>query len=131
MNDPGKRWSELDELFHGLPKNTPLRPRVDGTREEIDDIASPDYARNLPANPSDVFYADEAREYASNFQGVLEDTPSSYPFNFAKTSFPFYFGVDQFRGGDGINRVEVNLEFPVQPAGENPFPRATTRRKRW
>jgi len=91
-----------------------LRPRVHGTREEIDEVASPDYARNLPANPSDVFYADEAREYASNFEGVLEDTPSSYPFNFAKTSFTFYFGVDQFRGGDAVNRIEVNLEFPVE-----------------
>lgn len=122
LNDPGKRWTELDELFHGLPQNTPLRPRVHKTSEEIDDISSPDYARNLPASPSDVFYADEAREYASNFQGVLEDTPSSYPFNFAKTSFTFYFGVDQFRGGQGVNRIEVNLEFPVQPAEGKSIP---------
>jgi len=122
LNDPGKRWTKMDELFHGLPQNTPLRPRVQGTREEIDDNASPDYARNLPANPSDVFYADEAREYASNFEGVLEDTPSSYPFNFAKTSFTFYFGVDQFRGGEGVNRIEVNLEFPVQPVEGKPLP---------
>ncbi len=122
LNDPGKRWTKMDEVFKGLPQNTPLRPRVHGTREEIDDNASPDYARNLPANPSDVFYADEAREYASNFEGVLEDTPSSYPFNFAKTSFTFYFGVDQFRGGDGVNRIEVNLEFPVQPVEGKSLP---------
>ena len=122
LNDTGKRWTGLHEAFLGLPQNTPLRPRVHGTREEIDDNASPDYARNLPANPSDVFYADEAREYASNFQGVLEDTPSSYPFNFAKTSFTFYFGVDQFRGGDGVNRIEVNLEFPVQPVEGKSLP---------
>ncbi len=114
LNDTGRRWTDLDELLHALPQETPLRPRVHGTREEIDEVASPDYARNLPANPSDVFYADEAREYASNFEGVLEDTPSSYPFNFAKTSFTFYFGVDQFRGGDAVNRIEVNLEFPVE-----------------
>lgn len=122
LNDPGKRWTKMDEVFKGLPQNSPLRPRVHGTREEIDDNASPDYARNLPANPSDVFYADEAREYASNFEGVLEDTPSSYPFNFAKTSFTFYFGVDQFRGGDGVNRIEVNLEFPVQPVEGKSLP---------
>ena len=122
LNDPGKRWTKMDEVFKGLPQNAPLRPRVHGTREEIDDNASSDYARNLPANPSDVFYADEAREYASNFEGVLEDTPSSYPFNFAKTSFTFYFGVDQFRGGDGVNRIEVNLEFPVQPVEGKPLP---------
>lgn len=117
INDTGRGWSTLDELFQGLEQETPLRPRVHGTREEIDANASPDYERNLPGNPSEVFYQDEAREYASNFEGVLEDTPTSYPFNFAKTSFTFYFGVDQFRGGEGVNRVEVNLEFPVEPLG--------------
>jgi GWxTD domain-containing protein len=122
MNETGRRWGTLDELFKGLPRHTPLRPRVHGTSEQIDEIASPDYERNLPANPSEVFYRDEAREYASNFEGVLEDTPSSYPFNFAKTSFTFYFGVDQFRGGDGVNRVEVNLEFPVEPVPGKSIP---------
>lgn len=115
INDTGRRWGTLDELFKGLPQDTPLRPRVHGTEEDIDEVTSRDYERALPASPSDVFYQDEAREYASNFEGVLEDTPSSYPFNFAKASFTFYFGVDQFRGGDGVNRVEVNLEFPVEP----------------
>lgn len=121
LNDTGRRWTELDEFFKGTEQETPLRPRVHGTTEQIDEIASPDYERFLPNNPSDVFYQDEAREYASNFEAVLEDTPSSYPFNFAKTSFPFYFGVDQFRGGEGVNRVEVNLEFAVEPvAGKSP-----------
>jgi GWxTD domain-containing protein len=115
INDTGRNWSPNDEFFKGLEQVTPLRPRVYATTEQIDEIASPDYERNLPANPSDVFFKDEAREYASNFEAVLEDVPSSYPFNFAQTSFTFYFGVDQFRGGEGVNRVEVNLEFPVQP----------------
>jgi GWxTD domain-containing protein len=122
VNETGRKWTELDEFFKGLPHNTSLRPRVEGTSEQIDEIASPDYERNLPANPSDVFYKDEAREYAANFEAVLEDTPTSYPFNFAKTSFTFYFGVDQFRGGDGVNRVEVNFEFPVQPVAGKPVP---------
>ncbi len=122
INDTGRKWSTLDELFKGLPTEVPLRPRVHGTTEQIDETSSRDYQRDLPANPSDVFYKDEAREYASNFEGVLEDTPSSYPFNFTKTSFTFYFGVDQFRGGDGVNRVEVNLEFPVQPVEGKPVP---------
>ena len=122
LNDTGRNWTANDEFFKGLEQVTPLRPRVYGTTEEIDEIASPDYERNLPANPSDVFFKDEAREYASNFEAVLEDTPSSYPFNFAKTSFTFYFGVDQFRGGEGINRVEVNLEFPVQPVEGKALP---------
>jgi GWxTD domain-containing protein len=122
INDTGRNYSRLDELFKGLEQETPLRPRVHGTTEQIDEIASPDYERNLPDNPSDIFFEDRAKEYASNFEAVLEDVPSSYPFNFAKTSFQFYFGVDQFRGGDGVNRVEVNLEFPVQPVAGKSIP---------
>jgi hypothetical protein len=115
LNETGRSWTALDEMIKGLEEEIPIRPRVYGTTEQIDEVTSKDYQRSLPANPSDVFYQDEAREYASNFEGVLEDTPSSYPFNFAKTSFTYYFGVDQFRGGDGVNRVEVNFEFPVEP----------------
>lgn len=126
LNETGRNWTKLDEVFNGLEDPTPLRPRVYGTTEQIDEIASPDYERNLPDNPSDVFFEDRAKEYASNFEAVLEDTPSSYPFNFAKTSFTFYFGVDQFRGGDGVNRVEVNFEFPVEPAVE-PVPQRSYR----
>ncbi len=122
INDTGRRWGKIDEFFSGLEPETPLRPRVFGTTEQIDEIASPDYERNVPTNPSDIFYKDKAKEYASNFEAVLEDTPSSYPFNFAKTAFTYYFGVDQFRGGDGVNRVEVNLEFPVQPIEGKPLP---------
>jgi len=44
---------------------------------------------------------------------VLHDVPSSYPFSFAGEAFPFYFDVVQFKGGDGLNRVEVNVEFAV------------------
>lgn len=122
VNDTGRNWNAIDEFFKGLEQETPLRPRVYGTNEQIDEIASPDYERNLPANPSDVFFKDEAREYAANFEATLEDIPSSYPFNFAKTSFLFYFGVDQFRGGEGVNRVEVNFEFPVQPVEGKALP---------
>jgi GWxTD domain-containing protein len=122
LNDPGRSQNMLSRVVDGIRQETPIRPRVDGTTERIDEPTNPDYEANLPDNPSDVFYQDEAREYASNFQAVLEDTPTSYPFNFARTAFTFYFGVDQFRGGDGVNRVEVNLEFPVQPAEGKPVP---------
>lgn len=122
LNDTGRDWSANDEFFKGLEQVTPLRPRVYKTTEEIDEIANPDYERNVPHNPSDIFFKDEAREYAANFETVLEDVPSSYPFNFAQTSFTFYFGVDQFRGGEGVNRVEVNLEFPVRPVEGKPLP---------
>jgi hypothetical protein len=102
-----------------------LRPRMAGETEDISEVNSPDWARSLPDNPSDVFFKDEAREMAANFQGVLEDTPSSYPFNFAKKSFPFFFDVEQFRGGEGVNRVEVNLELLVEPTSRTEPARRT------
>jgi hypothetical protein len=70
---------------------------------------------------------EKAVELAANFEGVLEDTPSSYPFNFSKRAFPFYFDVEQFRGGRGVNRVEVNLELLVEPTRNVKIVRRTYR----
>ncbi|HEX5133099.1 MAG TPA: GWxTD domain-containing protein [Candidatus Krumholzibacteria bacterium] len=122
LNDTGVDWGIREELLGVVEPERYLRPRMAGTTEHIDELVDPDYARNLPDNPSDVFQMDRVQKMASNFQAVLEDTPSSYPFNFARETFPFYFGVDQFRGGDGVNRVEINLEFPLKPASGSPPP---------
>jgi len=46
---------------------------------------------------------------------TVEDTPASYPFNFNRKELPFFFGVDRFRGGEGTNRVDVQIEVPVNP----------------
>lgn len=115
LNETGVDWGIREELFGVVEPARYLRPRMAGTTERIDELVDPDYARSLPDNPSDVFQRDRVQKLASNFQAVIEDTPSSYPFNFAKERFLFYFGVDQFRGGDGVNRVEVNLQFPLKP----------------
>jgi hypothetical protein len=115
LNDTGVDWGIREPLFGIVEPERYLRPRVGRTTERIDEIVDPDYARSLPDNPSDIFQKDQVRKMASNFQAVLEDTPASYPFNFQRESFPFYFGVAQFSGGEGVNRVEVNLEFPLQP----------------
>lgn len=121
LNDTGVEWGIREKLYGMVEPERYLRPRTAKTTERIDELVDPDYARSLPDNPSDVFQRSRVEKMASNFQAVLEDTPSSYPFNFEKTSFPFYFGVEQFRGGDGVNRVEVNLQFPLEPvAGASP-----------
>lgn len=114
VNDTGVKWGLREQLLGMLEPKRYLRPRLGRTSEHIDEIVDPDYARSLPENPSTVFQADHMRKLASNFQAVLEDTPSSYPFNFARKSFRFYFDVDRFRGGEGVNRVEVNFEFPLE-----------------
>lgn len=118
VDETGVRWTTLKEATLGLEPKRYLRPRVAGETEDISEVNSPDWVRKLPDNPSDVFFKDKAVEMAANFQGVLEDTPSSYPFNFAKRSFPFFFDVEQFSGGEGVNRVEVNLELLVEPTGK-------------
>jgi GWxTD domain-containing protein len=115
VNETGVEWGPVREALIGLEPQRFLRPRLGGTTEGMDEIVDPDWARSLPDNPAVVFDRDQVKELASNFEGVLEDTPSSYPFNFAKTAFPFYFGVEQFRGGEGVIRAEVNLEFLVKP----------------
>ncbi|MEJ2722639.1 MAG: GWxTD domain-containing protein, partial [bacterium] len=86
-------------------------------QEAIDAIMDPDLPQAIPKDVSDVFEKDKIREVANNFEIVLEETPTTYPFNFNRRELPFYFGVDQFRGGEENNRVEVNIEVPVVVEG--------------
>ncbi|UCG50540.1 MAG: GWxTD domain-containing protein [Candidatus Latescibacterota bacterium] len=67
----------------------------------------------VPPLPS----AHAAHQYESfqkrvhRFQEVLSKTPASYPYDFEDNRLPFVFGVDQFRGGEWVDRVDVNVEF--------------------
>lgn len=117
--------SPLQEAALGIAPERYLRPRTAGENEDISALNSTDWLRSVPNNPSDVFQRDKVVELAANFEGVLEDTPSSYPFNFQKKTCPFYFDVEQFRGGEGLNRVEVNLELLVQPVSNRNVVRRT------
>ncbi len=119
------RRTPLQEAVIGLAPQRYLRPRTAGETEDISAVNSSEWLHNVPGNPSDVFHRDRAVELAANFEGVLEDTPSSYPFNFEKKSCPFYFDVEQFRGGEGLNRVEVNLQLLVQPVSNRNVVRRT------
>ena len=115
----------LQEAAMGIEPQRFLRPRMAGETEDIGAVTSNDWLRSVPNNPGTVFTRDKAVELAGNFEGVLEDTPSSYPFNFEKKTCPFYFDVEQFRGGDGLNRVEVNLEVLVKPVSNRNVIRRT------
>jgi GWxTD domain-containing protein len=118
VNETGVEWTLLKEATVGLEPQRYLRPRAGRESEDIGELNSTDWMRSLPDNPSDVFFKEEAAEMAANFEGVLEDTPSSYPFNFAEKASPFFFDVEQFRGGGGLNRVEVNLELLIEPTSQ-------------
>jgi GWxTD domain-containing protein len=81
--------------------------------ENIDALMDPDLRYELPKDVSAVFHKDKIREVANNFEITLEDTPSSYPFNFDRRELPFFFGIDRFRSGQTANRVDLQIEVPV------------------
>jgi GWxTD domain-containing protein len=112
--------------YYSAPAYTPVPQSAIPGREEayimdrpreleagIDALMDPDLLDMLPKNVSTVFQRDQIREVANNFEIVLKETPSSYPFNFERKELTFYFAVDQFRAGRKTNRVDISLELPV------------------
>lgn len=81
--------------------------------ENIDAIMDPNLPLQLPGDISAAFEKEKIEEAANNFEATIEDVPSSYPFNFNRKELPFFFAVDQFRGGKETNRVDVQIEVPV------------------
>jgi len=125
INDPID-WADAKDQLEIIAPRSAVNPRMRGMSEGMDEIVNPDTKYITPGNPSYAFQNDRVREYANNFEVALEEAPSSYPFNFEDTSFPFYFAVDQFKGGEGVNRVEVNVEFPADLSeGEEALPSKT------
>jgi GWxTD domain-containing protein len=110
-------WGALQDNIIGPKPHRVERQRMDRVSEGMDEIANPDQANLIPDNPSEQFLLRRAEDMAANYEGVLEDTPTSYPFNFREDErLPFFFGVSQFKAGAGINRIEVDIQFPVDPA---------------
>ena len=99
----GETWRETEYLM-SKPRELP---------ENIDAIMNPNLANELPRDISEAFDKDRIQEVANNFEAAVEDTPTSYPFNFNREELPFFFGVDRFRGGEETNRVDVQIEVPV------------------
>lgn len=88
--------------------------KVAGTAS-MDRVSAPIDAALMPDLPRPVVgEGDERaqfRKMVGKFEEVREETPASYPFNFDRNRMPFFFAVDNFRGGEWINRVDVNVEF--------------------
>jgi len=111
ITDAQVPWTLEHQYIYGAQPESHVQPRMRGMSEGMDEIVDPDTETMLPDNPSITFHEERIRKYANNFEVVLEETPSAYPFNFADETLPFYFDVDQFKGGEAVNRVEVNIEF--------------------
>ena len=69
-------------------------------------------------NPSDEFTFADFQETLRRFPEVLESTPVVYPFDFAGMRVPMAYEVAFFRGGESVDRVDVNAEFDVEPASD-------------
>lgn len=67
-------------------------------------------------NPSWEFSHENYQQSLWRFYEVLETNPVVYPFNFEGARVPFVFDVAYFRGGESVDRVDVNAEFVVAPA---------------
>lgn len=63
------------------------------------------------SGPSDQFAAESFEKSLFNFPEVLEQAPVVYRFDYAAMRVPFDFEVALFRGGDAVDRVDVNAEF--------------------
>lgn len=45
------------------------------------------------------------------YYDLVDQMPAIYPFDFASMHIPAFVAVDQFRGGEGVDRVDVSTEF--------------------
>jgi len=46
-----------------------------------------------------------------SYYDLVDQAPSVYPFDFADMHIPAFVSVQSYRGGDGVDRVDVNTEF--------------------
>ncbi|MBI4721183.1 MAG: GWxTD domain-containing protein [Chitinivibrionia bacterium] len=81
--------------------------------ENIDAIMNPDQQNFEVSTASEVFQRDKMHEAANNFETALKETPVNYPFNFTAIPLPFFFDIDQFKAGNGLNRIEIHVEIPA------------------
>ncbi len=65
---------------------------------------------DIPTPSSEFEYAEFERSLR-NFGALLEAQPVIYPFDFDGARVPFEYDVAFFRGGEGVDRVDLNAEF--------------------
>ncbi|MCI0451563.1 MAG: GWxTD domain-containing protein [Candidatus Latescibacteria bacterium] len=67
---------------------------------------------------SDQFTWEDFQQSLWRFPEVLETYPAAFPFDFEPMRVPFEFGVACFRGGESLDRVDVNAEFEAVDRGK-------------
>lgn len=71
---------------------------------------------------------DDYMDTVFRYQAVLEKTPYSYPSDHDWMRVPMAYRVENFRGGESVDRVDVNAEFQsrVAPLGDKSHSRRFT-----
>ena len=65
---------------------------------------------------ADQFIGDDFERSLLRFPEVLETIPVVYPFDYRHMRVPIEYEVAYFRGGEAVDRVDVNTEFQVNLA---------------
>lgn len=96
-----------------MPSGGPTMPDLDLDNMSLDVVLGARGGYFGLGDPSAEYSHDAFMESIYRFPEVLETTPVAYPFDFAFVRMPFVFDVAFFRGGEAIDRVDVNTEFEV------------------
>lgn len=105
---PGMRPAS-DRLTLGSEK-LPDKPLDAQTLDATMNAMLNDGSTLLP-DPTLEFEYDDASKMINRFFDVLEKHPVMYPSDFDFMKIPLDFDVACFRGGEGVDRVDVNAEF--------------------
>jgi GWxTD domain-containing protein len=76
----------------------------------IDEFSGPRMTIEPPTIATDS-KTDNYRKMLNRFAELRTATPSTYPSNHERNQVPFVFEIGEFRGGDMVDRVDVNMEF--------------------
>ena len=125
-------------FLEGVQAPVGERPRSD--RRNLASKHNPDRPMDYMTVDADPLWADDlyppfAEKHYDDFMkrvyryyDVLEETPVVYSFDYATMRVPMCFAVQSFRGGEGVDRVDVSAEFEanVTVCSPTPCPRAAS-----
>jgi GWxTD domain-containing protein len=120
-------------FFHLETVQTPVGARPRSDRRNLASEWNPDYPMDympvdidpmsfwsLPAPFAERGY-DAYLKQIFRYRDVAQETPVAYPWDFSTARIPTLFAVQSFRGGNGVDRVDVCAEFEssVKPLAAN------------
>jgi GWxTD domain-containing protein len=105
------------ERVHLPPGERPRNDRRVLASEKLDlymdfmTVESSYYRTQNLHNPTDMMQGDKFEKMLFHFHDVLQETPSAFSFDFKNVRVPVHSQALAFRGGDAIDRVDVDAEY--------------------